>query len=71
MIDLIAWMLLIGSVSWMACDSAKHQISFTGSTRRSSALVWFVGGIMMWMVFFPLYLFRRSRVLSQRLGQDE
>lgn len=59
---ILAWTVVIGTSIWMGFDSAQRRIS-TGDHAYSvgSSVGWFLFGLLLWIVAFPVYLFKRSK----------
>jgi hypothetical protein len=52
--------LILGTTVWVAYDAKQRD--WSGSSFASSAWIWVVGSLLLWIVVFPLYLFQRGRV---------
>ena len=50
---LVAWV-------WLIFDARKRD--WTGNRFANRTWHWIVGGFVLWLVVFPLYLFQRRRV---------
>ncbi len=55
---------------WVAFDAHKHQITIRNKSysRNVEVSAWFFGCLTLWIVVFPYYLIRRSKLLSLRRG---
>lgn len=64
----IVTMVVIGTTLWVVVDSKKNQIPTYGEayTLNTGALTWLIGCILLWIVAFPLYLFRRQKFINMR-----
>jgi hypothetical protein len=59
-------LLIVGSSIWMGYDSKAKQISIDGKpyAMNNGALAWVLTGILLWIVTFPYYLYKRAKVLK-------
>lgn len=55
----LAWYaFLFGSVIWIGFDASKRD--FSTSRFASKTWQWVVGAIFLWIIVFPVYLFKRG-----------
>lgn len=61
-------MMILGTSAWAAYDSWKNRVTSAGSERwyGTEPFTWFVACILVWIIAFPWYLYRRG----QKLGED-
>ncbi len=61
-------LVVLGTTIWMAYDSHGNRVPNNKEpySLNNGAVAWFVSGILLWIVIFPYYLFRRSQVLRGR-----
>jgi len=50
----------LGSIIWLGIDASKRD--FSGSKFASKTWQWVVGAIFLWIIAFPVYLFKRNNV---------
>jgi hypothetical protein len=56
-----AWYaLFLGSVVWIGVDASKRD--FSDSRFASKTWQWIVGALFLWIIVFPVYLFKRGNV---------
>ncbi len=55
---LIWYALLLGSIVWIGIDASKRD--FSDSRFASKTWHWVVGALLLWIVVFPVYLFKRQ-----------
>jgi hypothetical protein len=55
----ISWMLVIASAIWVNMDAKGWKEA--GAKVETSPTEWCVGVVLLWIVFFPMYLIRRSK----------
>jgi len=61
--------LIVGLTSlWVGFDSRRYQIPSSNApyTWRNGAVSWFVCCLLMWILVFPIYLFKRRGILKRR-----
>jgi hypothetical protein len=67
MLILILYALLALSTIWVLIDSRRNQVpTGKGPYAGSNTLVWLGMCIALWIVAFPIYLFRRAKTLKER-----
>ena len=55
----LAWYaFLLGSIVWIGFDA--HKRDFSDSRFASKTWQWVVGAIFLWIIVFPVYLFKRG-----------
>jgi hypothetical protein len=56
-----AGVVLVSSL-WVAIDARRNRVPTHGNeyNLNTGAFAWFVGCLLLWIVVFPVYLFRRS-----------
>jgi hypothetical protein len=59
-------LLVVGSTIWVAIDHDATRRAYGDDHIGDSALMWVVGCLLLWVGFFPAYLFARS---AQRSGE--
>jgi hypothetical protein len=66
--DLLILAIIVATSLWVALDARKNGIPTHGEGYglNSGALAWFLGCLLLWIVVFPYYWFRRGRVLRER-----
>jgi hypothetical protein len=58
---------VLGADVWVYADAKEHQergapvVASIGAFRLSTPTAWFLGCVVLWIVFFPLYLTSRGR----------
>jgi hypothetical protein len=52
-----------GSVIWVGFDARKRD--FSGSKFASKTWQWVVGTLLIWIIVFPVYLFKRGNAPSR------
>lgn len=61
------WLVVVlGSAVWVGVDASQRD--FTGDKFASSAAVWVIGTLLLWIIVFPLYLFKRGK--APQLGRS-
>ena len=63
----IMYYLVLGSMLFVYVDATKHNIGkIPGKKEFSnmSAGMWATGTALLWIVVFPLYLFKRNRLIE-------
>jgi hypothetical protein len=50
--------LFLGSVVWLGVDASKRD--FSESRFASKTWQWVVGALFIWIIVFPIYLFKRG-----------
>lgn len=50
--------LFFGSIVWMGLDARKRD--FSSSKFASKTWQWVVGALLVWIIVFPVYLFKRQ-----------
>lgn len=50
----------------VAYDASENSIPISGSEYRSSAPVWFLGNLLLMIIFLPWYLIKRASILNER-----
>lgn len=58
MLTFALYALHIGSVVWVGVDASKRD--FTGSRFANKTWQWVVGSLLVWIIVFPVYLFKRG-----------
>lgn len=70
MVSIFLLILLFAAVTtvWMGIDSRKHKIPIDRKPYglNNGALAWFFSALLLWLITFPYYLYKRSVVLSER-----
>jgi hypothetical protein len=64
----IMLLIVLGSSLWMAVDAANigaHRLQTPGLASTHPA-AWFAGGLLMWIIVFPCYLFARPKMIAAR-----
>jgi hypothetical protein len=53
---------------WAALDARANRIPTTNKpySLNNGALMWFFGCLLLWIIYFPCYLYRRFRTLRER-----
>ncbi len=49
---------VLGSVVWVGFDASKRD--FSDSRFASKTWQWVVGALLLWIIVFPIYLFKRG-----------
>jgi len=68
----IFWLItlvVLGTTVWVTYDAHTNQISMSSKQAygwNSGALAWCIGCLLLWIVFFPAYLVRRSKTMAER-----
>jgi len=65
-LGVLAATLHIGSIIWVARDSARYRVPTGWHSYSSDAALWVLFCILLWIGAFPYYLARRSRELKAR-----
>ncbi len=56
---MLAWYaFLLGSIIWVGVDASKRD--FSSSRFANKTWQWVVGAIFLWIIVFPVYLFKRG-----------
>jgi hypothetical protein len=58
MMTFALWALHLGSVVWVGVDASKRD--FSGSRFANKTWQWVVGALLVWIIVFPVYLFKRG-----------
>jgi hypothetical protein len=66
LVPIIVLVVVLATDLWMYEDARAHRergapVVFTGFVNLESPGDWFVGYLLLWIVFFPLYIGRRSK----------
>jgi len=57
----LAWYVFaFGSIVWIGVDASKRD--FSDSRFANKTWQWVVGAIFLWIIVFPVYLWRRGSV---------
>lgn len=56
---------LFACAVWVYVDARKHERDLGQRVGNNGALGWAAGTVLLWIVFFPWYLFARSTVSGQ------
>lgn len=62
----MSWIILaivLGSTAWVAYDARRRDWKESQFVTRT--WVWVAGTFLLWIAFFPLYLYQRTRVPSK------
>lgn len=61
----LVWLL---TTLWMAIDAKTHRIPVDKKPYNinNGALAWFGSGILLWIITFPYYLWKRAAVMNAR-----
>lgn len=64
----IIWIIVIGTTIWVAYDAKGNRIPIDNKpySLNNGALAWFLSCALLWIAGFPYYLYKRSKVLSER-----
>jgi len=71
MFGLVVALVVLGTTIWVGFDSATNQVSTSSKnpyTPNTGAVAWVLGCILLWIVVFPFYLYRRSQTLRQNVA---
>ena len=66
---IITLLIVLGTTIWVGFDAQKNQVSTTGSkpySLNTGVVVWVGFCLLLWIITFPCYLYRRNKVLSAR-----
>ena len=68
---IVNWIIVVvvlGSSTWAAIDAKRNRIPTFGDKYEfnTGALAWFLGCLILWIIVFPVYLFKRQKVLRSR-----
>jgi hypothetical protein len=68
-VSILLLLIVIGTSIWVGFDAQKNKIS-TSNTKpyslNTGAVVWAGFCLLFWIITFPVYLYRRNKVLSAR-----
>lgn len=61
---MLTLIMVIVSSAWMAGDAAKLKIPIDGKpySTNNGQWAWFLSGLLLWIVTFPYYLYKRGQV---------
>ncbi|HEX8465731.1 MAG TPA: hypothetical protein VF627_14035 [Abditibacterium sp.] len=64
----IPLLIVLITTIWMGLDARSHQISVDKKPYglNNGALAWFLTGLLLWIITFPYYLWKRAVVLGAR-----
>lgn len=65
---MIMYLLIIGSAFFVYSDASKHKIGKIPEEKglfNNSAGMWTIGTLLLWIVFFPSYLIKRSELITK------
>lgn len=62
--DVLILIGVISSMVWVFQDAKSIERTRHVTVGKNSAGMWVVGLILLWIVIFPLYLYRRSQALA-------
>lgn len=68
MFGLVVVLVVIGTTIWVGFDAAANQVSTSSKhpyEQNTGAVAWVLGCILVWIVVFPVYLYRRSQTVRQ------
>ena len=71
MFGLVVVLVVIGTTIWVGFDAAANQVSTSSKhpyEQNTGAVAWVLGCILLWIVVFPLYLYRRSQTVRQNFA---
>lgn len=62
----IVVLLVVGSSLWMAIDSSNFGAYRNGAAGVAGThpIMWFLAGILMWIITFPVYLATRPKMMA-------
>jgi hypothetical protein len=60
MLGLLFALVVVGSIIWVGVDSSKRDWSDVKGSGGTSTTTWVVGCALLWIVIFPMYLFKRG-----------
>lgn len=68
--DILAWAVIIGSAVWVFFDarSIVKQTKSIEIAEKVSPILWLIGVFAFWIVFFPLYIFKRAGYRQQEFN---
>ncbi len=72
MLTYALYAIVILTTIWTAVDSHRLQISSSKKpySFNSGSFSWLLGCILLWIIVFPVYLFKRARTLKERGTQS-
>lgn len=61
-------LIMLGTTIWMTIDARIHRIAVDKKPYglNNGALAWFLTALLLWIITFPYYLWKRSLVMNQR-----
>jgi len=68
----IFWLItlvVLGTTAWVTYDAHTNEISTSSKHAYAwdtGAFAWCVACLLLWIVFFPAYLVRRSKTMAER-----
>lgn len=68
MFGLVVVLVVIGTTIWVGFDAVTNQVSTSSKhpyEQNTGAVAWVLGCILLWIVVFPFYLYRRSQSVRQ------
>ncbi len=68
MINIALWLIVIMSSIFVAFDSHKNKISVNSNSysSKNGAVTWLVFCLCLWVLFFPIYLYKRANALKSQ-----
>src|SRR4051812_37910073 len=61
MAGLLVVLVVVGTIIWVAVDAPKREWP-----NGSSTASWVIGCVLLWIVVFPIYLYKRSKTSPRR-----
>lgn len=66
--EALVFAIVVGSSLWMAFD--VHQSGYYKTHSGTGPIGWFFGGLLLWIVVFPLYLAKRGKLKAGASAQS-
>jgi len=66
-------LVIIGTTIWVGYDAHKNEISISAKKPYSintGTVAWVITCLLLWIVTFPYYLVRRSKILRERKNKS-